>query len=349
MPTSPTTDPTDPATPAVPTVPAVPAVPAGRSHGRAAPTLVAAVAAVTVTAVSRFVPLLGPLLLALLLGAVVANTSWSGSRLLEGHASVTRLLLRLGIVLVGLRLPVGDIAAIGLRGVAVVVVTVCVTFAGTRLVGRRLRLDPGFVTVLATGFSICGAAAIAAVTDTVRVRQRDVALAVAMVTLFGSGMIVALPWLAHTFGLSQEQAAIWAGASIHEVAQVVAAASLVGTGAVAVATTVKLGRVALLAPTYALAARGTRDAGRSVPLVPWFLAGFVAAVVLRSTGLVPAGGLAAADLATNVLLAAGMFGLGLGFRLRDLWPVPPRALALALASTAIAATVSLSLVLGLYP
>ncbi|MEW1955430.1 putative sulfate exporter family transporter [Terrabacter sp. NPDC080008] len=312
---------------------------------RIAPPLVAALAA---TLVSRFVPLPGPLLLALIVGAVVANTAWSRSAVLDGHASVTRLLLRIGVVMIGLRLPIGDIAAIGLRGVAVVVLTVCATFVGTRLVGRRLRLDEGFVTVLATGFSICGAAAIAAVSDTVRVRQRDVALAVAMVTLFGSGMIIALPWLAHALGLTVEQSAIWAGASIHEVAQVVAAASIVGTGAVAIATTVKLGRVALLAPTYGFVAKGSQAAGRSVPLVPWFLAGFLVAVVLRSTGIVPAGALAVADVVTNVLLAAGMFGLGLGFRLADLWPVPRRALALAIASTVIAAGVSLSLVVALY-
>ena len=367
---------------------------------RTAPPLVAAVVA---TVVSRFVPLLGPLLLALVLGAVIANTAWSRSRLLEGHASVTRLLLRLGVVLVGLRLPIGDIAAIGVRGVAVVAATVCVTFAGTRLVGRRLGLDHGFVTLVAAGFSICGAAAIAAVTDAVRVRQRDVALAVAMVTLFGSGMIIAVPWLARSWGLSPEESAIWAGASIHEVAQVVAAASLVGTGAVAVATTVKLGRVALLAPTYALAARGRRlagsvdadsrgaegnvaadagrggtdggradsvkadsgkadsgkadsgradsgkaDSGKAVPIVPWFLVGFLVAVAVRSTGLLPAAALSASDIGTNVLLAAGMFGLGLGFRLADLWPVPRRALALAVASTVIAATASLCLILALY-
>ena len=358
-------------------------------------------AAVVATVVSRFVPLLGPLLLALVLGAVVANTAWSRSRLLEGHAWVTRLLLRLGVVLVGLRLPIGDIAAIGVRGVAVVAATVCVTFAGTRLVGRRLGLEHGFVTLVAAGFSICGAAAIAAVTGVVRVRQRDVALAVAMVTLFGSGMIVVVPWLARAWGLSPEESAIWAGASIHEVAQVVAAASLVGTGAVAVATTVKLGRVALLAPTYALAARGRRlagpvganvrgdaagdagvnaagdatgdvaadddtgaphsgktdngktdsgktDSGKAVPIIPWFLVGFLVAVAVRSTGIIPAAALSASDIGTNVLLAAGMFGLGLGFRLADLWPVPRRALALAVASTVIAATASLSLILALY-
>ena len=90
------------------------------------------VAAVAVTVVSHFYPLLGPLLLALIVGAVVANSSLAGSWALTGHADVTKMLLRLGVVLIGLKLPVGDIASIGWRGVLVVVVTVATTFTLTR-------------------------------------------------------------------------------------------------------------------------------------------------------------------------------------------------------------------------
>ncbi|MBR8640522.1 putative sulfate exporter family transporter [Streptomyces tuirus] len=143
------------------------------------------------------------------------------------------------------------------------------------------------MTLLSAGFSICGAAAVAAVNDAVNARQRDVALAVALVTVYGSGMIVVVPLLADWLGLSDRQAAIWAGASIHEVAQVVAAGSAIGGGAIGVALTVKLGRVALLAPLYTVAARGSRTAGGRVPVVPWFLTGFAIAVTVRSSGLVP--------------------------------------------------------------
>jgi uncharacterized integral membrane protein (TIGR00698 family) len=313
----------------------------------AVPPLVAAAAA---TALSHVVPLLGPLLVTLCLGAAVANTRYAERPLLRDHAVATRGLLRLGVVLVGLRLPLGDIAAIGVRGAVVIAGTVLATHGLTQVLGARTGLDRRFVVLLAAGFAICGAAAIAAVNDAVRARQRDVALAVALVTLYGSAMIVTLPWLAGRIGIPDHEAAIWAGASVHEVAQVIAVASVLGTGAVTVALTVKLGRVALLAPVYLFAARrsGPDQDRNGVPLLPWFLAGFALMVGARSLGLVPGGVLGAADSVTTVLLAAGMFGLGLGLRLRDLWPVPAEALALATASTLVAAGTSLALLTALY-
>ncbi|WP_341229727.1 YeiH family protein [Nocardioides salarius] len=317
---------------------------------RLPPLGVALAAALAAVAVSGLVPLLGALLVALALGTVVANSPLAHARALTGHAEVTKLLLRLGVVLLGLRLPLGDVAAIGVAGVLVVVATVVLTYAATAALGARLGLDRRLVTLLAAGFSICGAAAIAALADAVGARQKDVAHSVALVTIYGTAMIVLVPWAAARLGLSEEQGAIWAGASIHEVAQVVAAASIVGSGAVAVATTVKLGRVALLAPTYLVAVRGAgapASAGR-VPLLPWFLVGFVLMVAVRSSGLLPGQLVEAADDVTTVLLAAGMFGLGLGLRLRELWPVPAGALVLATCSTLVAAGTSLALVVALY-
>ncbi len=315
------------------------------SIGRFAPPAIAASIALLI---SMEFPLAGPLLIALVLGAVAANTRLSSLRVMRDQVGITKLLLRLGVVLLGLKLPVRDIVDIGPAGIAVVVATVAVTYTATIVIGDLLGLDRGLVTLVAAGFSICGAAAIAAVDDAVRAKQRYVALAVAMVTIFGSAMIIVVPWLSRVIGLSEEQSAMWAGASIHEVAQVVAAASIIGTGALAIATTVKLGRVVLLAPMYAVASRrGEPNADHRAPLVPWFVIGFAIAVAMRSIGLMGHGELHIADLATTFLLAAGMFGLGLGIRAKEIWPVPINALLLATASTVIAASVSLGLILTL--
>ena len=345
------------------TAPTVPS-PTGPTHEapvtaarglRLRPGLLAMAAALLCVLVSRWAPLPGPLLLSLALGAVVTNTRLASTRHLEGHAGATRGLLRVGIVLLGLQLPLTDLAAIGTRGVVVVVTTVVATYTLTRTVGAQLPLASGFVTLLAAGFSICGAAAVAAVNDTVRARERDVAHAVALVTVFGTALVVLVPWGSRALDLSLDQGAVWAGASIHEVAQVLAAASLVGPGAVALAATVKLGRVALLAPTYVVAARATtRLAGagargaRRAPVLPWFLVGFVLTACLRSTGTIPAALLDVTGATTTVLLGAGMVGLGLGLRLRDLWPLPLPALLLATWATLVAAGTSLALVLSLY-
>lgn len=296
-------------------------------------------------AVAPFVPLLSPLLLALVAGVLIANSPVVRLPVVADHTPATRLLLRLGVAALGLQLPFGDIVGIGPAGLVVIVVTVAVTFRGTLLVGRRLGLDEGFVMLLSAGFSICGAAAIAGVQDSVRAKDTFVALAVALVTIFGSAMIVLIPWLSAAIGLSDHQAAVWAGASIHEVAQVAAAGSLIGGSALALAMTVKLGRVALLAPISALLARKSK--GASAPLVPWFILAFAAAVAVRSTGLLPQSVLDGADLTITLLLGAGMYGLGMGIRAKDLWPLPVQALVLATTSTLIAGGTSLALVLAL--
>lgn len=302
------------------------------------------------TTTSSLFPLLGPLLLALVLGAVLANLPVLSAETTSALADVSRTCLRLGIVLLGLRLSVSDLLFVGWDAVLVVIATVAVTYVATCRIGDALGLERGLVTLIAAGFSVCGAAAIAAVQDGVRAGRRNVALAVALVTLYGTAMIVLLPPAADLLGLTTEQAAVWAGASIHEVAQVVAAASLLGGPVVvALATTVKLGRVVSLAGVYVAA--GRRDAAdevapRGTPLVPWFVAGFLVAVLLRSSGMLGEGVLGVGDQLATLLLAAGMFGLGLGLRVRDLWPIPARAVALATVSTLVAATTSLLLILG---
>ncbi len=117
----------------------------------------------------------------------------------------------------------------------------------------------------------------------------EVASAVAMVTLYGSAALLALPPLSGVLGLSQEQSGVWIGLTVHEVAQVVAAGGMVGAAALATATVVKLGRVVLLAPVLAFSAvlwrrtACTAVSAPAVPLIPLFVLGFLAMVAVRST------------------------------------------------------------------
>jgi uncharacterized integral membrane protein (TIGR00698 family) len=317
------------------------------AYGRRA--LVAAAAAGVALVISTLVPLLGPLLVALVLGIIAANTPRVSRYVVGAAPEMDKLLLRAGVVLLGLKIAISDVLALGSAGLAVVLTTVIATYGATQLAGRILGVDRQMTTLIAAGFSICGAAAIAAVEASIKARAKDVALAVALVTVFGTVMIALVPTLGHVLGLTHEQSAVWAGASIHEVAQVIAAASLIGTGGatvLATATTVKLARVALLAPVQIVSARVCRTDGvRRGPLVPLFLIGFLVAVAVRSTGVLPASVIDLAGSVTTLLLSAAMFGLGTGIVARQLWPVPPRTLSLACFSTAVAAGVSLGLVI----
>lgn len=317
------------------------------------PPLVAAVVAVLV---GRLVPTVSPLLWSMALGILVANSPLMPEQGLKGPQRAAKTLLRLGIVAMGALLSWSALAALGLTGLLVIVATVVLVFTLTCVIGDRLGLPRGLVTLTAAGFSICGAAAIAAVEGSIRRRDEDVALALAMVTIFGTVMTFVVPALGAALGLGPEDVGIWVGASIHEVAQVVVAASLVATSAGAAgaaltaATTIKLGRVALLVLAYLGALRregggrgGHRSAVRLRDFVPWFLVGFALMALARSVGLLPEAALDPVTSLGTFLLAAGMFGLGLDIRVSRLLPLPPAVLGLSAASTGIALVVPLVL------
>lgn len=199
----------------------------------------------------QLLTVISPLTFAVLLGALLGNLPVSLDRLQQGLAFSAKHLLRLGIVLLGLRLVISDVLQLGIPSLIVVVMVVVVTFFGTQWLGRRIRLTPGAALLIATGFSICGASAIAAMDGVSRNKKEDVATAIALVTIFGSMAIVILPLLQHPLGLSDIAFGTWTGASVHDVAQTVATASSAGSTALAAAVVVKLTRVALLPPMVA--------------------------------------------------------------------------------------------------
>lgn len=302
--------------------------------------------AVAVWGVSRFFPLASPLIMALAVGAIVANTSMSRASGVRGSAAAAKFMLRLGVALLGLRLAVSDIIQLGFFGLFLVIATVTFTFYVTRFVGIRMGLEPEFVSLIAAGFAICGAAAIAAVQDSVKAKETLVGLAVALITIHGTVMLAVIPLLGALLGLDDETISVWAGASIHEVAQVAAAAALIGPGALAIAMGVKLGRVLMLVPVHHAVSRLHHSArGPVLREIPWFLYAFVAAVLLRATGLLPEQALTVANHGSSIFLAAGMFGLGLGIVLRDLWPIPGRAVALSGIATLTVTSVPLLMLL----
>jgi uncharacterized integral membrane protein (TIGR00698 family) len=270
----------------------------------------------------RLVPGVGVLTWAVLLGALVANTGLLPAGTRPGLAVATRRLLRAGIVLLGFSLSLVTIAQLGPMVIGLVVVTLVGTLLATVWAGRRLGLGRPRSLLIATGFAICGASAIAAMERTADGDEDDVATAVAMVTICGTVAMIAVPLLQAPFGLTDTQLGIWAGASVHEVGQVVAAAGPAGAAAVAIAVVVKLTRVLLLAPVVAtvgiLQRRSRPVVGASPPVVPLFVLGFLGCVLLRTLGAVPAGVLPVLTQLQTLALAAALFSLGTGVRLAAL-------------------------------
>ncbi|MFC3688895.1 YeiH family protein [Aquipuribacter hungaricus] len=304
------------------------------------PGLVVVAAATAVAfAVAPLVPGLNASTVAVVLGALAVNLGLHRAPLHAGTRFASRRLLRVAVVLLGLQLALPQLVDLGLGGLAVVVVTVAVTFTGTRLLGRLLGVSGPRSLLIATGFSICGASAVAAMEEVAEGDEDDTAVAIALVTLCGSVAIFLLPLLRGPLGLDPVAFGSWVGASVHDVGQTVATADRV-PGALTAAVVVKLSRVVMLAPLVALVAvaqrrrrsRSASTTGRRPPLLPLFVAGFLAAIALSSTGLLPSPVLAGAKTVQEVLLAAALVGLGTGIHLPSLVRTGGRALVLGLVS-----------------
>lgn len=301
----------------------------------------------------RLVPAINPGSACVLLGCVAVNVGLVRERFAPGIGVVAKRVLRIAVVLLGLQLSLRQVAELGGSGLAVVIVTVAITFAVTLFLGRLLRIPGPTALLVATGFSICGASAIAAMEPVARGRREDVAVGIALVTLCGSLAIVVLPLLQHPLGLVDPDAfGSWVGASVHDVGQTVATANRVA-GALDAAVIVKLTRVILLAPLVlgvglVLRARRRRtraEDGPEVdvprpPAIPLFVAGFLIMIVINSVLRIPSAITAPLADAQGILLSAALFALGTGVSLRVMRAAGGRPLLLGLASWIVVAAVA---------
>jgi uncharacterized integral membrane protein (TIGR00698 family) len=336
--------------------------------GRALPgvTLASAAALVSVS-VNAAIPLVSSLLVAIVLGVVLRNVGLVRPVAEHGLQLCARTVLRAGVVLLGLQLSIPRIVGLGWDVVGVVAATVAVTYVAVVALGRYLRLDRPSAVLIATGTAICGAAAVAAMSAALPRRggpdrgatdeQIDdaAATAVAAVTLFGTAALLLLPLVARGIGLGTEATGVWIGAGVHEVGQVVAAAGIAGAGVADIAVVTKLGRVVLLAPLVAAVSylenrRDPAPAGqpaRSAPVVPPFVVGFLAMVVIRSTIPLPEVVTDAVAVAATGLLAVAMVAMGTGVKIGLLFRTGGRALLVGAVAGAVSAGVALAMVLAL--
>jgi uncharacterized integral membrane protein (TIGR00698 family) len=299
---------------------------------------------------------LSPLMLAIGLGALLGNLVRLPSRYKPGLTFGLKKVLRLGIILLGFKISLGQIASIGWQGLLLLTLCVSVCFVFTIWLGRRLGLNPKLSLLLAAGTSICGASAIVATDAVIEADQGDTAYALATITLFGTLGMLAYPLLELLLKLTPQAYAIWTGASLHEVGQVVAAGFAHGEESGKLASLVKMTRVIFLIPvTLGLLLwklRQAQDERQSldwtkVP-IPWFVFGFLGVIALNSLNWLPAPVVAALTEFDLWLLTLAMAALGVETRLDKLRASGLKPLWLGLASSLLISLLALGLLRVLY-
>lgn len=306
-----------------------------RDKGRLiAPGLVLALfVALAATPLGRAVPVVGAPVFGIVLGLVLAAAVRPGADLRPGLDFAAKPVLQASIVVLGATLSLREVASVGLHSLPVMLGTLAAALGGAWLLGRLLGVRGDTQVLIGVGTGICGASAIAATTAVLKPKQAQVAYAIGTIFAFNIIAVLVFPALGHLWGLSPRAFGLWAGTAVNDTSSVVAAAFSFSPAAGPYAVVVKLCRSLMLIPIVIAVAiwRSRRDAvvdgsesrpgWSSLPwrkVVPLFLIGFLAASVLDTEGLVPAGWHPALIQTSTFLITTALAGIGLCLRLSDL-------------------------------
>ncbi|WP_144138581.1 YeiH family protein [Paraburkholderia sp. BCC1884] len=291
---------------------------------------------------------LSPLIVGIVAGALYGNALRDGmpASWAAGVNFSARKLLRIAVAFFGLRVSLQEIAQVGLPGLAESVLIVVSTLViGTWAGMKIMKLDRDTALLTAAGSAICGAAAVLAFESTLQSKPHKSAMAVGSVVLFGTLSMFLYPVLfkAGWLHLDTVGAGLFFGGTIHEVAQVVGAASNVSPEATHIATIVKMTRVMLLVPVLLVVgmwvnrsprkgatAEGSQgNAHGHAPrklAIPWFAVGFLAFVVINSLHVLPESATNSLNMLDTFALTMAMTALGIETRISQIRQAGPRAL-----------------------
>ncbi|GAK00532.1 YeiH family protein [Geomicrobium sp. JCM 19055] len=286
-------------------------------------TLLIIIVAQLLTALPLFTTL-GPLVLAIILGMIIKQSIGTPANAEHGILFSTKTLLRVGIVLLGLRLQFNDLFSMGVDLLLYATITVVFGIGLVVLIGRLFRSSPTPTFLIGAGTGICGASAIAAVGTQLRVKQQDIAIAVAVISITGTLFTLIFTLMYPYLQWTDEQYGLFVGGVLHEIGHVTAASSVASDAAMDAALLIKLTRVLLLVPVviiiaYVYKRKDSNTSSSPLPF-PWFIIGFLLMSILVTYGNLPDGIVNPLVQLAYVFIGMAMAGLGLQIKLSAIDP-----------------------------
>ena len=299
----------------------------------------------------RWLPIAGGPVIGIMLGMLIAAFWRMPDSFKPGTKETGKRILQTAIVLFGFQMNLAHVLAIGGQAFLVLLAVVATALILAYFIGTSLGLTSNEKTLIGVGTAICGGSAIAATAPIIKADDKQVATAISIIFLFNVIAVFVFPATGHMLGMDDTTFGIWAGAAINDTSSVVAAGFSYSESAGNTATIVKLTRTLMIIPiTLALAVRQSKLAqdGNKFSLrkiFPWFVAGFLAASIINTTGVVPV------DIASfwgqmgRFLIVVAMVGIGLGVNFKDLIKHGKKPVLLGLCLSLAVATVSLIIIL----
>ena len=263
--------------------------------------LLSACVAVVAMLLSSLIPgdIIGATVMALLVGMVLNPLICRYKQLNAGIGFAGKILLRLGIILMGVNLNFSEVLSVGKYSLFVMIFTMATAFGAGNLIGRLFGTNWKLTNLLSVSTAICGGSAVAAVGPVIRAKDEDVAYAISSTFIFDVLTVVVIPWIGIALGMSSVGYGLWVGTAVNDTSSVVAAGYAFSEFAGNTAVIVKLTRTLFIIPyvlifsiiTERLEARSECGNGRiSVNLrkiFPYFIIFFLVVVAIRSTGIIP--------------------------------------------------------------
>ncbi|GAB6991601.1 YeiH family protein [Paenibacillus pini] len=263
-----------------------------------------------------FLSIMGQLVLAIMLGMIYRASVGVPEYTKKGIAFSNQKLLRLGIILLGMRLNLTDIVHAGPKVLLLAIINITVTIVIVYGAARLLKVDNKMALLTACGSAICGAAAVVAIAPQIKANEQETAISAATVAILGTLFTLLYVGLYPILGLSPAGYGLFAGSTLHEVAHAIAAAAPGGKVAEDMSVIVKLTRVALLVPVSIFIGiwAGRKEKGenkkKGIP-IPWFVLGFLVMSGVNTLGIIPAALTSQVITFAYILIAMAMAGLGL--------------------------------------
>ena len=265
------------------------------------------------------------MLFALLLGMGL-NFLADDTKCKAGIEFTARTVLRIGIALLGMRITLSQITALGWQPIALVLTLVAVTITVSIVVAKMLGFERSFGMLTGGATAICGASAALALSAALPhhpQKEKATLFTVIGVSALSTLAMIVYPMIANWLEFSPQLAGVFLGATIHDVAQVVGAGYSMSTETGDTATVVKLMRVAMLLPVIICAAmftrmQGAETGGERPPLLPWFAVGFLILACINSTGWVPTIVQGGVNEMSRWALIIAISALGMKTRIKEL-------------------------------
>ncbi|WP_298036851.1 putative sulfate exporter family transporter [uncultured Campylobacter sp.] len=259
-----------------------------------------------------------PLIISIILGAFFANLFTKQTQILKSSGVIAiagKQILRLGIILFGFNISLGEIASVGTIGVIYAAFMVFATFCFALFTAKALGLSKDSAVLIGSGASICGAAAVMATQNEIKADANKLAIAICTVVLFGTIGMFIYPFIAKFLALTPQQTGFFIGGSLHEVAHVVAASAAFDSATSSTAVIIKMLRVIMLVPFLFLLNflnLSQNSDGSKLKSIPWFALFFLVAICVRSLPFFPENLVQILKLAASICLCVAMCALGFG-------------------------------------